>query len=519
MKIAPFKYGLMVEERSYSNHQLTDGRLLARNTIFNLIGQGAPIIAAVFAIPILVKGLGTDRFGVLTLTWVAIGYFSLFDLGFSRALTKLVSEKLGESRYKELLALIWTSMFLMVILGLIGTLIVCLLSSWLVQEILKIPDFLQQETLKSFFLLAISIPVVTSTAGLRGILEAFQRFELINAIQIPMGLFTFLGPLMVLSFSRSLFPAVAVLVAGRVIACAVHVQLCLHIMPALRTNIALKKGVIKPLVSFGGWMTITNVVGPLMTYLDRFLIGALVSVTAVAYYATPYDIVTKLSHIPGALVGVLFPAFSTSFVQDPYRTALLFKRGVKYAFLAIFPILLIIMTFAYEGLNLWLGGEFAQQGTRVLQWLAVGVFFNSLTLIPFALVQGVGRPDLTAKLHFIELPFYLVIAWWLIINRGIEGAAIAWVARVAVDTFFLFGMAYRILPNLPGVLLRMTLIMGGGLFIMGLASLTAGLAMKGIFIFITLCVFGMVTWFGFLTPEERVFIKKGFKYINCRSIS
>jgi len=42
---------------------LTSGRLLARNTVFNLIGQGAPMVVAIFAIPLLIKGLGTDRFG------------------------------------------------------------------------------------------------------------------------------------------------------------------------------------------------------------------------------------------------------------------------------------------------------------------------------------------------------------------------------------------------------------------------------------------------------------------------
>lgn len=502
----------MTEEKNYNHYQLTSGRLLARNTIFNLIGQGAPMIAAIFAIPLLVDRLGTERFGVLTLTWVLIGYLSLFDLGFGRALTKLVAEKLGAGKDVELPALIWTAISLMIVLGLVGALIICLLSSWLVQEILKIPDALKQETTRSFFLLAISIPVVTSTAGLRGILEAFQRFELINAVRIPMGIFTFLGPLIVLPFSRSLFPVMAVLLMGRIIAWAVHIQLCLHIMPVLCKKAALKKLVIRPLISYGGWMTITNIVGPLMTYLDRFLIGAFVSVSAVAYYATPYELVTKLSLIPGAVVGVLFPAFSSSFVQDPHRTAFLFERAVKYVFFLLFPITLIIMTFAYEGLDLWLGGEFAQHGTRVLQWLAAGVLFNSLASIPFALVQGAGRPDLTAKLHLIELPFYLLTVWWLITSRGIEGAAIAWVARVVVDTFFLFGISYRILPTVPRVIWRMTLIIAGVSIVLAVASVMADTIMKGLFIFLTLSAFAVLAW-SLLEPEERVLMKERLKIL------
>jgi O-antigen/teichoic acid export membrane protein len=70
------------------------GRLLARNVVWNLIGGGAPMLVAVFCIPILAKGLGTDRFGVLALAWALIGYTSLFDLGLGRALTQLVAKKL-----------------------------------------------------------------------------------------------------------------------------------------------------------------------------------------------------------------------------------------------------------------------------------------------------------------------------------------------------------------------------------------------------------------------------------------
>ena len=76
-----------------------------------------------------------------------------------------------------------------------------------------------------------------------------------------------------------------------------------------------------------------------MTYLDRFMIAALMSPTYVAYYATPFEVATNLQLIPGPLAGVLFPAFATSFIQDRNRTVLIFSRGVKYTFLFFSPYL------------------------------------------------------------------------------------------------------------------------------------------------------------------------------------
>ncbi len=486
-----------------TNGHLTSGRLLARNTVWNLLGNGAPMLVAVFCIPILIRGLGAERFGVLTLAWAVIGYASLFDLGLGRALTQVVAKKLGAGEDGEVPMLVWTSLILMLALGLAGALVAVLLSPWMVHQALNVPVSLQPETLHSFYLLGLSIPVVISTAGLRGLLEAHQRFRLINVLRIPLGVYSFAGPLLVLPFSRSLFPVVAVLVGGRVIGWAAHLWLCLRVVPELSNRVVWQGSAASALLRFGGWMTVSNIVSPLMVTLDRFLIGALVSMTAVAYYATPYEVVTKLWVLPGALMGVMFPAFSTGFAQDRERTAVLFNRSVKSLFLVLFPIMLCTVALAQEGLKLWLGPEFAQHSFRVLQWLAIGIFINSLAFVPFALLQGVGRPDLTAMLHLIELPLYLGLLWWLIGRLGVEGAAIAWSARVAVDTLFLFVLAKRFLPANRPLRLRTALLPAIALLILALAALLRGPVVKGFFLLGTILCFVLVTWFRILTPEER----------------
>jgi O-antigen/teichoic acid export membrane protein len=494
--------------------KLTEGSLLARNTGWNLIGHVAPLVVAIFAIPLLIKELGMDRFGVLALAWVVIGYFSLFDLGLGRALTQLVSKKLGAGQDQEVPALIWTALFLMLVLGLAGTAIMGLFSPWLIHEILNVPEGLQPEALHSFYLLSVSIPVIISTAGMQGILKAYQRFGLINAVRIPLGVFIFAGPLLVLPFSQSLLPLVSILVVGLLITWGVHLPLCFRIIPALRHGIAIKRALVGPLFRFGSWMTVTNIVGPLMVYLDRFLIGALASMTAVAYYTTPYELVTKIGIIPAALVGVLFPAFSSSFVHSRSYTARLFSQGVKFIFLGMFPITLLIVTFANEGIDFWLGTEFAQNSSCVLRWLAAGVFINSLAQVAFAMIQGAGRPDLTAKLHLLELPFYLLGVYWLINTHGIEGAAIAWVARIGIDTVCLFGMVHWFLPTNKSIFIQKISAMGAALLTLTLATMLVSFGIKVLFLLVTLIAFTLGSWFLILDYEERALIANRFKTIQ-----
>lgn len=485
---------------------LTSKRVLAKSTLWNLIGQGVPLLVAMVSIPILIKGLGVDRFGVLLIIWGLIGYFGLFDLGLGRAMTKMVSEKIGTGQPEEIRKIVWTTLLLMCMLGIGGAIVVTLLAPWIVGDLLKVPKTLQGEALNSFYLIAASIPIVIISVSLNGVLEAYQRFDLTNVIKVPLGLFTFLSPLIVLPFSRSLVGVIAVLIAGRIAALMAYLILCLQVIPALR-KISIHNSVIKPLLSFGMWMTVTNIVSPLMFYMDRFFIGAVLSMSAVAYYTTPYEVVIRLTIIPLALEGVLFPAFSTSLVHDREKAVMLFNRAVKYIFALLFPLTLVIVTFSGEGLELWLGQQFAQNSTFVLQWLAVGVLINSLARIPFAMVQAEGRPDMTAKLHLIELPVYLVALSWLLPSYGIKGAAVAWVFRVALDAVVLFLMTYRLVPGTSSSANRLCAMLFAGLPILLLCGVINELFIKAALLLLILTTFTFAVWFLILDPDERHLVK------------
>jgi len=477
--------------------------LVGRNTVLNLLGQALPMLVALFAIPLIIKSLGIDRFGVLTMVWLVLGYFSLFDMGLGRALTQIVSQKVGTNQTLEIPSLVWTSLPLLLLLGLVGALVMASLAPWAVREALKIPAALQPETLNAFYVLAFSLPIVISASSLRGLLEAYRRFDLTNLVAGTMGSFMFIAPLVVLPFSNNLALIAAIILLGRLIALLANFLLVLHVIPGLRQGIKFKAALLRPLLQVGSWMTVSNIIAPLMVYMDRFLLGVFISVAAVTYYATPFELVTKLWLLPGALVGVLFPSLSATFYRDQGCTVDLFCRGIKYIFLSMFPIILVIVTMAPEGLTLWLGADFAQHSFRVLQLIAIGVFVNSLAFVPFALVQGASRPDLTAKLHLGELPVYLLVLWVLIQGFGLEGAAFAWVLRVSLDAVLMFYLARRTLSQKPLPLSRTSAIMAIALFTLTWALLLVTPFIKCIFLAVTLIGFIFVAWFIILSPQER----------------
>jgi len=479
------------------------GRSLAGNTLWNLFGNCFPVVVAVVCLPILKRGLGTERLGIISLAWVVIGYFSLFDLGLSRALTKLVAERIGQRRQTEIPSLIWTSLFLMTCVGLVGSFLTLFLAPLLVERLLKVPASLSHEALGSFYWLGAAVPVVVITAGLRGVLEAVQHFRLATAIRVPMGIFSYLGPVVLLPFTHSLIPIIAVLVLGRILACAAHLWACFHVMPTLRGGFGFHVPSVKPLFLFGGWMTVSNVLGPMMVTFDRFLIGSVISIAAVAYYSIPYEVVTKLWLISSALVSVLFPVFSATSVADRARLASLYESGVKYIFVFLLPLTLVLVIFAPEGLALWLGGEFAHNSAPVARLLAVAVLVNSMAHVPFAHLQSVGRPDMTAKFHLMELPIYVVMLFFLAKSWGITGVAVAWLLRVIIDSFLLFFFSFRLLPECRFIISRLPLMIAGALILNLAVALIIGLTIKFLVVGAIFLVALPASWLWLFTPTQR----------------
>jgi O-antigen/teichoic acid export membrane protein len=417
------------------------GLTIARNTLLNLAGHAAPLLAAIGLVPPLVERLGAERFGFLAIAWVLVGYFSLLDFGLGRTLSKLVAERAGTVREAELPAASRTALALTLMFGVAAGVVLLVLAEPVCTRVLSLSPALTGDAVAALRILALCLPLVTLTAALRGLLEAGGRFDWVNVIRVPLGVLTFAAPLAATAWSDSLVALALALAAVRVAAFVAHWAVCARFYPAL-TALGWPQGAAaREMLQYGAWMTVSNVVGPLMVSLDRFVIGAVLAVSAVAYYTPPYEIVTRVWLIPAAITSVLFPAMAAAAGRD--RLADLYRKGIAAVMIAVVPLTALLAVFAFQWLDAWLGPEFAEKGVRVAQLLCAGTAVNCAAYLPFTLLQARGRADLTAKAHVAELPFYLLLLALLVRAWGIEGAALAWAARSAVDAAVLFWLAHR----------------------------------------------------------------------------
>lgn len=421
---------------------------LIRHSIYNVLGLGLPLLVAIFCIPVLIKALGNSNFGFLTLIWAVVSYFGLFDLGLGRALTQRLAMILTLESHEEAGPLIATASLLMAALGMVAGILMAALAPWGVDLIRGGSN--RQEVINAVYWMAAAMPAIILTSGFRGILEAHHAFGVINLIRLPMGLFTFLGPVMVVQYgSTNLTSIAAVLVAGRFVACIAHAWFAWRHMPLGHGTLSFHPNLVRSLCVSGGWLTISNVISPLMSYADRFIVGVLISSSAVAYYATPQEMVSKLGIIPGALTATLFPRFSAHFAKPQSDFKSTYYRSVLVLALILLIPVLLLSIWAEAILALWISPEFAFQSATVLVILSWGMFVACLAMIPYTVVQSAGHARLTALFHVFQFPIFIGLLYVLITAYGVVGAAIAWAMRNLLDAALLFYAAKTYLrsPN------------------------------------------------------------------------
>lgn len=411
-----------------------------------------PLILGVVTIPYLIKHIGVEAFGILTLIWSLIGYFSLFDFGLGRALTQRVAASLASEDTHKIPHVVKSGLVFMAYTGVGGGVLLGLLAYPLGSDWLNVSQPLQATTYGSLFVAALGIPLATITSGLRGVLEAYQDFKAVNLLRVFLGLANFGLPVLSFMFlGPSLVYMVATLIAARLVVLLAYGVLAHRRMPENWLKSVAQTGDIKNLLSFGVWMTVSNIISPLMVTADRFVIAGVLGAGAVAYYTVPFEMLVRVLVIPAALTSALFPKLAATLKTSPAIAQMLYSRSMKIISLTLLGICLAIGLASYWGLAIWINADFASKSWLIVCILSVGILLNGIASVPFSAIQAAGDAKTTAYLHIFEFIVYVPLLIVALDVLGLVGAALAWVFRVGLDlALLLWGVkrTFRLANNL-----------------------------------------------------------------------
>lgn len=398
---------------------------LARNSFLNIAGY---IIPGILSIPILgymTRELGIEKFGLFTMILALIGYASIFDVGITRSVIREIA--IYKKNHEEVLKIISTSAVLVLIFGVAAGVLIILFSG-VISELLKVSPNAVYNFKCSLILLSFSIPLFLLTQIWCSLLEGREEFLKLNVFKTFSSTLIVLLPAIGLMLDSSLFSAVAGLLISRIISMILILWFCKDSIVKLKFH----KDTFKRLINFGGWIAVSNIISPIMSYFDRFILANKLGSNVVGFYTGPSEAITRLGLLPIAISRTIFPMLS---VKDGNKN--IKKQAYFLMFFLIVPIGFFCIYFSEIILSLWLGREYGENSYQIFQILILGLVVNGFAQIPFASIQAKGFSKITAYIHLAEFFPYLILLIFMINYVGLIGAAIAWTIRVVIDFLLL----------------------------------------------------------------------------------
>lgn len=465
---------------------------IAKNTVYNLAGSLVPVVVSLASVPLYLDVIGLERYGILALCWLMLGFMGFLKLGLGPAVAQRIA-KLRDADEEPRAEVFWTAFWINLSIGLAGGVLVYLLAPVYFATVPGMAADVRAEVDACIPWLAATIPAVMMSGVLNGALQGRERFLAVNLISSAIFSLMTLVPLgIAYAFGPHLERLVASVLAVRLLSLLMLYWVCARAVPLHRPRF-LDTGTILPLLSFGGWITAANIVGPLLAAVGRFAIGAMLGAAAVSIYVVPHSLVSRLRLLPEALASVLFPRFAYTSREGSARlqadsaaalSSLLTPIAVA-ALIAIGPFLI-----------LWVGREIAVQSAPVAYILLAGFWANGFARIPNAYLQGIGRPDLVTKLLAAYAIPYLILLYLCLSTFGVVGAAMVLSLRMSIDPVALFILARLGRTILPTLVVPALLVYSA-------AAVALFLPMGSTFrwIGLTLILAGSLLWSAYTFPE------------------
>lgn len=417
---------------------------VARNTLLNVLGFAVPLAVAFLVMPVAARHLGAARFGLLGLAWAITEYLTLFDLGLGRATVKFVADGL-HGPAEELSEIASLATITQLLAGALGGFLFYVAAGPIVDIAFDLPPEYVGEAVGMFKVVGLSLPVVLLLSALRGILEGAQRFDLSNSIRTIGSSASVIIPAIGAVMGVSLPVILLWVLVTRVLVCGIYAAAIRSALPSLAWRFPARWDLLRKILSFGGWVFVSNAITPLLVYFDRFALAAIAGIAAVGFYTAPYEGLTRLLLLPISLMISLFPALTgLERASDRGRLNELSSASIRTLTVIMALPLAVAVAFAPEFLQVWLGPAYAEKATAAFRILAVGVLMNALAHPLFISLYALNRPDLPAKFHLVELVIHVPLTIMLIRSFGITGAAAAWTARVSLDFLLLIVATSRV---------------------------------------------------------------------------
>lgn len=399
------------------------GGRLVTNSIWNVTSLVVTLLLGFITTPILLRLLGTSRYGLLMVLTAVLFPLGLSMLSLGQATIKYIAEAHGRSDLEQAGLYLRTTLTFNLIVGVAGALLLTLLAGWLTSSVFKIDGADRDLARHALYWLAGGWVVSQVAATFSGVPVAFQRYDLVMIGNLTYSLTSAMATIGVLYVTRDLRYYVATRVLVQALSVGGWMLITRRFLPGVRLLPGWSSVAFRRSFRFGAWQTLGQLGGMVAANVDKYVLGILLSTMAVGLFDVAMT-VQKQAYSLGSRFGeVLFPAFShQSAADDRGRELALLVRSSWLLSMLSASILVPVIVVGGDFLRLWVGPEVAAGSASVLRILAFAGLLGSASNATLFYLQGIGKTEWNAAAILVTGATVLVGSLVLVPRLGLAGA-------------------------------------------------------------------------------------------------
>jgi O-antigen/teichoic acid export membrane protein len=403
----------------------------------NIAGVVVNMFTGLVVMPYLIQVMGTSTYGLWVLIGTLTGYFGVLDLGVSAALGRLIAAHRARDEREDINSVMSTALALLLVAFLVVCVAVCVVLV-VFPRLFSVPSGSMLDVRYSLILVGLNLAITFPASIFAGFLWAHERFDLLNAVDIPSLILRTALSLTLVGATMPLATLGAIALGVSTLGSLVKAFICFRLDPKLRvTGHYVRRAKIRQIMSLGGWMSVISWSKTLIPQIAPTLIGARLGSGAVTNFAVGRQLVAYTNVFANSATQVMAPrAVAVHARGSLIAQRELFIEGGKFAYaLSVFfcgGFLCLGMPF----IHWWQHGS-QDSAYTVLLILLLGESLPMSQWLTYSVLLGANRQAQLGILSVAEavvcVPLILILLRW----QGVAGAC----AGVAISAFAVRGVA------------------------------------------------------------------------------
>jgi O-antigen/teichoic acid export membrane protein len=404
---------------------------LKRNVASNYIGQGWQALMSVAFVPLYIKYLGMEAYGLIAIFTMLQAWLALLDLGLRPALGREMARFTAGAHNAQSIRDLLRSIELIgiVIAGTIA-LGIWAASGWLASHWVTAKHLSPVVVAHAFAVMGLVVALrffqeiyISSSVGL-------QRQVQQNTVTVITSTVSGLGAVALLAWVS---PTIEVFFLWQgllsIMTVALFASIVYRALPSAPRPAHFSAPALMNTWRFAAGIVTITLLALLLTQVDKILLSRLLTLEAFGYYALAGVVAGALSTLTGPVSSALYPRFTelaTRGDQAALRT--LYHQGAQTVTVLTGSAAMVLMVFGYRVLRLWTGSPaLAQRVAPLMAVLALGTLFNALMWIPYQMQLAHGWTSLTIKVNIVAVSILVPAILLVVPVYGAIGAARIWV--------------------------------------------------------------------------------------------